>query len=54
MSARRYRRITGCSKATASRDLTTLVRLGAIERLPGGGRSTRYSVRLPPRPSPNS
>lgn len=54
MSARRYRRITGCSKATASRDLTTLVRLGAIERLPGGGRSTRYAVRLPPPPSPNA
>ena len=47
MSAKRHMRLTGCSKATASRDLTALVRIGALERLPGGGRSTRYAIRLP-------
>ncbi len=48
MSAKEYRRLTGCSKPTATRDLTALVRIGALKRLPGGGRSTRYAVQLPP------
>ena len=47
MSAKRHMRLTGCSKATASRDLAALVRMEALERLPGGGRSTRYAIRLP-------
>ena len=47
VSAREHMRTSGCSKATASRDLTALLRIGALERLPGGGRSTRYAVRLP-------
>ena len=47
VSAKQHMRITECSKATATRDLTSLVRIGALERLPGGGRSTRYAIRLP-------
>ena len=44
ISARKYVAITGASKATASRDLADLLRAGALRRLPGGGRSTRYEL----------
>ena len=54
VSAREHLRTSGCSKATASRDLTALLRIGALERLPGGGRSTRYAVRLPDPASRNT
>ena len=47
MSAKRHMRFAGCSKATATRDLPALVRTGALKRLPGGGRSTRYAIWLP-------
>lgn len=46
MSAKKYAGITGASKATATRDLGDLVRSGALKRLPGGGRSTRYALIL--------
>lgn len=44
ISAGKYVTITGASKATASRDLADLLRAGALRRLPGGGRSTRYEL----------
>ena len=47
MSARKYVGLTRCSGATATRDLSFLTKIGALERLPGGGRSTRYALRLP-------
>lgn len=47
MSAGKYATITGCSKATATRDLTDLMDLGVFRQLPGGGRSTRYELVLP-------
>lgn len=47
MSAQKYAKITGCSKATATRDLSQLLKMGAIRKLEGGGRSTRYDVQLP-------
>lgn len=47
MNARKYVGITNCSKATATRDLTELLKMGAFRKLEGGGRSTRYDVRLP-------
>ena len=47
MSAQKYTKITGCSKATATRDLSELLKMGAIRKLEGGGRSTRYDVQLP-------
>lgn len=46
MSARKYVVITGCSKATASRDLAELVDLGIFQQRPGGGRSTSYDLVL--------
>ena len=47
MSARKYVALTRCSGATATRDLSFLTKIGALERLPSGGRSTRYALRLP-------
>ena len=47
MSARKYVALTRCSGATATRDLSFLTKIGALERLPAGGRSTRYVLRLP-------
>ena len=54
MSAKEYTRLTGCSKATATRDLTALRQAGALQRLPGGGRSTRYAIQLPEPSSANA
>ena len=49
MTARKYMGITGCSKASATRDLAALIQMGALTCLPGGGRSTRYALaRLAP------
>lgn len=47
ISASQYQAVTHVSKATATRHLTDLLEKGLIERLPGGGRSTRYRVSLP-------
>ena len=43
MNARKYVALTGVSKATATRDLLQLARIGALHSL-GGGRSTRYEL----------
>lgn len=43
MNARKYVALTGASKATATRDLQHLARLGALVSV-GGGRSTRYEL----------
>lgn len=43
MNARKYGSLTGSSKATATRDLQELARLGALTVV-GGGRSTRYEL----------
>jgi Fic family protein len=40
----KYMKIAECSKATATRDLSDLLRLGCTYQLPGGGRSTRYQI----------
>jgi len=45
ISAAQYKKITKVSKATATRHLTDLVEKGCIEKLPGGGRSTRYQIK---------
>lgn len=44
ISAAQYKKITKVSKATATRHLTDLLEKGCIEKLPGGGRSTRYQI----------
>lgn len=43
MNARKYVALTGSSKATATRDLQELARIGALAAA-GGGRSTRYEL----------
>lgn len=44
ISAAQYRAVAKVSKATATRHLSDLLAKGCIEKLPGGGRSTRYQV----------
>jgi len=46
ISARRYRRTTGASRQTASRDLSDLVTKGALRPSIGAGPSTRYPVNI--------
>lgn len=48
ISAGPYSKIAGVSLATATRDLAGLERIGALERGPEGGRSTRYRLNLQP------
>lgn len=47
MSAEKYRALTGASPATASRDLSDLVHLGALVRV-GERRGTRYQLAISP------
>ena len=44
ISASQYQTVAKVSKATATRHLSELLAKGCIEKLPGGGRSTRYQV----------
>ena len=44
ISASQYQAVAKVSKATATRHLADLLEKGCIEKLPGGGRSTRYRV----------
>ncbi|KGK81657.1 cell division protein Fic [Stutzerimonas degradans] len=44
ISAGQYQAVAKVSKATATRHLSDLLEKGCIERLPGGGRSTRYQI----------
>lgn len=44
VSAAQYKKITKVSKATATRHLSDLIDKGCLEKLPGGGRSTRYQI----------
>jgi len=45
ISAAKYQAVAKVSKATATRHLADLVARGCLERLPGGGRNTRYQVK---------
>lgn len=45
ISSSQYKSIANVSKATATRELSDLLQKGCIEKLPGGGRSTRYAIR---------
>lgn len=47
LSAGQYQAVAKVSKATATRHLTELLDKGCLQRLPGGGRSTRYKIRYP-------
>lgn len=44
ISASQYQAVAKVSKATATRHLAELVGKGCLARLPGGGRSTRYTI----------
>jgi len=46
ISAAQYQKVAKVSKATATRHLADLVAKGCIQKLPGGGRSTRYQIAL--------
>ncbi|WP_256702058.1 Fic family protein [Aeromonas sp. RU39B] len=46
ISASQYQKVAGVSKPTATRHLAQLVDRGCIEKLPSGGRNTRYQIRL--------
>lgn len=46
INASQYQKVAGVSKATSTRHLAELVEKGCIEKLPGGGRNTRYQIRL--------
>jgi Fic family protein len=50
MSAEKYRALAGASPATASRDLSDLIRLGALVRV-GERRGTRYQLAMGPKQS---
>ncbi|WP_033051975.1 Fic family protein [Pseudomonas sp. GM49] len=47
ISAAQYQAVTKVSKATATRHLTELLNKDCLQRLPGGGRSTRYQIKYP-------
>lgn len=44
INASKYKSLAKVSKPTATRDLTDLLEKGCLVKLPGGGRSTRYTV----------
>jgi Fic family protein len=46
ISAAQYQAVAKVSKATATRHLADLLSKGCLQRLPGGGRSTRYHLAL--------
>ncbi|WP_426118953.1 Fic family protein [Pseudomonas sp. DSP3-2-2] len=46
ISAAQYQAVAKVSKATATRHLADLLDKGCLQKLPGGGRSTRYQVCL--------
>ncbi|WP_458131390.1 Fic family protein [Pseudomonas sp. R3-41] len=47
ISAAQYQAVAKVSKATATRHLAELLEKGCLERMPGGGRSTRYRINYP-------
>ncbi|MED7669375.1 Fic family protein [Pseudomonas moraviensis subsp. stanleyae] len=47
LSAGQYQSVAKVSKATATRHLAELLEKGCLRRLPGGGRSTRYTINYP-------
>lgn len=47
ISASQYQKVAKVSKATATRHLSWLLEQGLLEKLPGGGRNTRYQISRP-------
>lgn len=48
INASSYQALAKVSKATATRELADLVQKNCLTKLPGGGRSTRYSLAISP------
>ena len=46
ISASQYQKVAKVSKATATRHLADLLEKGCLEKLPGGGRNTRYKIKM--------
>jgi Fic family protein len=46
INSERYQNMTGCSSATATRDLKDMVNKGILETSAAGGRSLRYFIKL--------
>jgi len=46
INASKYKSLAGVSKPTATRDLADLVSKGCLSQLLGGGRSTRYGIKI--------
>jgi Fic family protein len=44
LTSSKWARLAGCSQDTAYRDIMDLVERGALQKNPGGGRSTSYSL----------
>ncbi|MBX9405416.1 Fic family protein [Pseudomonas baetica] len=51
ISSAQYQAVAKVSKATATRHLAYLLEKGCLQRMPGGGRSTRYKINYPDNPS---
>lgn len=54
INASQYQAVAKVSKATATRHLADLVARGCLVKLPGGGRSTRYTIHWPQQPAADS
>ena len=52
ISAAQYQAVAKVSKATATRHLAELLDKECLQRLPGGGRSTRYQIKYPDQAHP--
>ena len=44
LTSSKYAKIEKCSADTALRDITDLIERGILEKEPGGGRSTSYTL----------
>jgi Fic family protein len=53
LTSSKWAKIAGCSPDTALRDITELLALGMLRKLPGGGRSTGYGLEDQDSPLPN-
>jgi Fic family protein len=47
LTSSKWAKIARCSQDTAGRDINDLLERGALEKNPGGGRSTSYSIQYP-------
>ena len=46
LTTSKWAKLAKCSQDTAYRDILGLIELGALQKEPGGGRSTSYSIRM--------